>query len=177
MPNTMTPEAFWAHPRTRSEVESVKKRLRSIAAELGAEDATARLPRLTQLAHDLTRRLIMLELSVEEPPSEAPHGAARRVMSPSPAENKWILGTESSRCCCWRGGGVATWCSGVLRARAHASETHRSQSSHRGQNIRSGRGGHAVDCASDIQARLDHSQASRDGRPHSFSLLQPEFGC
>ena len=73
----MTPEAFWAHPRTRSEVEILQERLRSIAAELDTEDAAARLPRLTQLAHDLTRRLVTLELSVEDPPSEAQLELAR----------------------------------------------------------------------------------------------------
>ena len=77
MKPSMTPEAFWAHPRTRSEVEILQERLRSIAAELGAEDAAARLPRLTQLAHDLTRRLVTLELSVEDPPSKAQLELAR----------------------------------------------------------------------------------------------------
>ena len=77
MKPSMTPEAFWAHPRTRSEVEILQEMLRGIAAELGAEDAAARLPRLTQLAHDLTRRPMMLELSVAEPPSEAQLELAR----------------------------------------------------------------------------------------------------
>ena len=71
MPNSMTPEAFWAHPRTRSEVEILQEMLRGIAAELGAENAAARLPRLTQLAHDLTGRLVTLELRLEDPPLEA----------------------------------------------------------------------------------------------------------
>ena len=71
MAPSMTPEAFWAHPRTRFDVEILQERLRSIAAELGAEDAAARLPRLAELANDLAGRLVALELDVGDPPSEA----------------------------------------------------------------------------------------------------------
>ena len=77
MKPSITPEAFWAHPRTRSEVEILQERLRSLAEELGAEHAAARLPRLTQLAQDMAGRLVALELSVEDPPSEAQLELAR----------------------------------------------------------------------------------------------------
>ena len=54
-----------------------------------------------------------------------------------------------------------------------ASETHRSQSGHRGENVRSGRGGHAVDCASDVETGLDHAKPSRDGGTPFLEFAPP----